>query len=147
MARCVEHNKVKDVIPVQVEHIAIFENAINCGRPSDKHVKARHRAIAVLQSHVLDPLPFCGMDCNCAAGRLLDRLRRPDVVRVCMGLDDEGDLGRVTAGRPDVVKNILAPSKILHENELKMRACSVFLNKLSFDSKSTFEYCIKLRND
>jgi hypothetical protein len=28
-----------------------------------------------------------------------------------------------------------------------MRVCSVFLNKLSFDSKSTLEYCIKLRND
>ena len=42
---------------------------------------------------------------------------------------------------------ILAPSKILHQNELEMRACSVFLNKLSFDSKSTFENHVKLRND
>lgn len=41
----------------------------------------------------------------------------------------------------------LAPSKMLHENQLEMRAWSVFLNKLSFDSKSTLEYCIKLRND
>jgi hypothetical protein len=42
---------------------------------------------------------------------------------------------------------LLAPSKMLHENKLEMRACSVFLNKLSFDSKSTSEYCKKLRND
>jgi hypothetical protein len=45
------------------------------------------------------------------------------------------------------LKSNLAPSKILYENELEMRAYSVFLNKLSFDSKSTLEYCIKLRND
>jgi hypothetical protein len=44
-------------------------------------------------------------------------------------------------------KVLLAPSKMLHENQLEMRAWSVFLNKLSFDSKSTSEYCIKLRND
>jgi hypothetical protein len=43
--------------------------------------------------------------------------------------------------------HFLAPSEILHEKELEMRACSVFLNILSFDSKSTSEYCIKLRND
>ena len=36
---------------------------------------------------------------------------------------------------------------MFHENELKMRVCSVFLNILSFDSKSALEYCIKLRND
>lgn len=28
-----------------------------------------------------------------------------------------------------------------------MRACSVLLNKLSFASKSTAEYCMKLRKD
>ena len=41
----------------------------------------------------------------------------------------------------------LAPSKILHEKELEMRACSIFLNKLSSDSRSTLEYCIELRKD
>jgi hypothetical protein len=45
------------------------------------------------------------------------------------------------------IKSFLAPSKIVDKNKLEMRACSVFLNKLSFDSKSTVEYCIKLRND
>jgi hypothetical protein len=29
---------------------------------------------------------------------------------------------------------MISPSKILHENKLKMSACSVFLNKLSFDN-------------
>jgi len=43
--------------------------------------------------------------------------------------------------------NEIAPSKILHQNELEMRACSVFLNKLLFDSKSTFENHVKLRKD
>ena len=41
----------------------------------------------------------------------------------------------------------LAPSKIVDKNKLEMRAYSVFLKVLSFDSKSTLEYCIKLRND
>jgi len=44
-------------------------------------------------------------------------------------------------------EKILAPSKMLHENELEMRAYSVFLNKLSFESKSTLEYCLKFRKD
>jgi hypothetical protein len=44
-------------------------------------------------------------------------------------------------------KKRLAPSKILHQNELEMRACSAFLNKLSFDSKSTFGNGVKLRKD
>jgi len=42
---------------------------------------------------------------------------------------------------------VLAPSEILHEKELEMRVCSIFLNKLSSDSKSTLEYCIELRKD
>jgi hypothetical protein len=41
----------------------------------------------------------------------------------------------------------LAPSKILDKKKLEMRVCSVFLNKLSFDSKNTLDYCIKLRKD
>ena len=46
-----------------------------------------------------------------------------------------------------LMKFILAPSKILLKNKLEMRVCSVLLNKLSFDSKSTSEYCIKIRTD
>ena len=42
---------------------------------------------------------------------------------------------------------LCSPSKLLHENKFDMRDDSVFLNILSFDSKSTFEYCIKLTND
>jgi len=41
----------------------------------------------------------------------------------------------------------IAPSKILDKNKLEMRVCSVLLNILSFDSKSTFKYCIKLRKN
>jgi len=36
---------------------------------------------------------------------------------------------------------------MLLENELELRACNVFLKVLSFDSKSTVEFCIKLRNN
>jgi hypothetical protein len=45
-----------------------------------------------------------------------------------------------------ILKTTLAPSKILDENKLELRAFSEFLNTMSFDSKSTSEYCIKLRN-
>jgi hypothetical protein len=63
--------------------------------------------------------------------------------------DSSGSMGIPmgnSAVRPIDIIN-LAPSKILDKNKLEMRVCSVFLNKLSFDSKSTLEYCIKLRND
>jgi hypothetical protein len=60
---------------------------------------------------------------------------------------NQQNIGNYSAGKCVNFNQRLAPSKILHQNELEMRACSVFLNKLSFDSKSTCENHVKLRND
>ena len=46
-----------------------------------------------------------------------------------------------------IMEKQYSPSKILLENKLEMLVCSALLNKLSFDSKSTSEYCIKIRTD
>ena len=100
MARGMDH--LERLSGSQGDALPIGELPVDPDRAPHELPEPGDRPLLLLEADILDPGLLPGMGCDSSPGGFPYGLCCPDVVRVGMGEDDQGDIIRFPAGLPEV---------------------------------------------